>query len=205
MVTPGKYLVVDECMSSWQGFDEEYTATGLPHVTKIPRKPEGVGAELKSCADGMSGVILSLDIMEGKECQSKKDYEELGAGSAVTLRLTQSYFGSGRIVIADSAFASVKTLEALRFRGLYFMGIVKTASKRYPKEFLSSWSSGDRRNPPERVSHIVLQSICIRCLHWLGQTRNQSTLFSMLKQLWQGRTAFASDTEKKLRRDALSQ
>ena len=40
------------------------------------------------------------------------------------------------------------------------MGIVKTASKRYPKEFLSSWSSGDRRNPPECGSHIVLESIC---------------------------------------------
>ena len=33
-----KFLVTDECMSLWQGFDGEYTATGLPHVTKIPRK-----------------------------------------------------------------------------------------------------------------------------------------------------------------------
>ena len=30
---------------------------------------------------------MSLDIMEGKEHQSKKDYEEFGAGPAVTLRL----------------------------------------------------------------------------------------------------------------------
>ena len=60
--------------------------------------------------------------MESKECQSKKDYEELSAGSAVTLRLMQSYFGSGRTVIADSAFASVMTLETLRSRGLILLG-----------------------------------------------------------------------------------
>ena len=57
----------------------KYTATGLPHVTKIHRKPDCIGAELKSLADGMSGVILSFDIMGGKERQSKK-----------TLRLTQT-------------------------------------------------------------------------------------------------------------------
>ena len=58
------FCVGPKCMSSWQGFDGEYTATGLPHVTKIPRKPEGVGAEQKSLvADGMSGVILNLHIM----------------------------------------------------------------------------------------------------------------------------------------------
>ena len=46
-----------------------------------------------SLADGISGVILSQDIMEGNECQSKKDYKELGAGPAVTLRRRQNYFG----------------------------------------------------------------------------------------------------------------
>ena len=49
--------------------------------------------------------------MKGKECQSKKDYEGFGAGPAVTLRCTQKYFGSSPIVIANSAFASMKTLE----------------------------------------------------------------------------------------------
>ena len=47
---------------------------------KIPQKPEGVGTKLKSLADGVTGVILSLNIMKGKEHRSKKDYEEFSAG-----------------------------------------------------------------------------------------------------------------------------
>ena len=38
-------------------------------MTKIKRKPEGVGAELKSVCCGQSGVLLQLDIMEGKDRQ----------------------------------------------------------------------------------------------------------------------------------------
>ena len=41
-------------------------------MTKIKRKPEGVGAELKSVCCGQSGVLLHLDIMEGKDHQHEK-------------------------------------------------------------------------------------------------------------------------------------
>ena len=43
-----------------------------------------------------------------------------------------------RIVVGDSAFASVKTAHELRKRGLHFIGIVKTATKRFPKERLKN-------------------------------------------------------------------
>ena len=105
----------------------------MPHKTKIPRKPEGVGAEMKSLCFGTTGIMLKLDIMEGKDRQAAKPfYAEYDEGTAITLRLTQHYFGSLRVVHADSAFSSVKTLEALKIHGLWFMGIVKTATKRFP-------------------------------------------------------------------------
>ena len=67
------------------------------------------------------------DIMEGKEANQRKDYAPLyHQGTAVT------YYGTGRVVHADSAFSSVKTLLALQERGLHFMGMVKTAHKEYP-------------------------------------------------------------------------
>ena len=53
-IKPSRFLVVDECMSAWRGLDGKYSADGLPHVTKIRRKPEGVGAELKSVCCGQS-------------------------------------------------------------------------------------------------------------------------------------------------------
>ena len=39
----------------------------MPHVTKIARKPKGVGAELKDAACAVTQVIISLEIHEAKE------------------------------------------------------------------------------------------------------------------------------------------
>ena len=95
-----------------------------------PKLPEGVGAEMKALACGETGIILKLDMMEGREANRRKDFsQEYGEGTAVTLRLTKEYYGTGRVVHADSAFSSVKTLLALRERGLFFMCMIKTAHK----------------------------------------------------------------------------
>ena len=108
-------MVVDEVMSAWRGAEGKYSAEGLPHVTKIARKPEGVGAEIKALADGESNIMLRLDIMEGKDRQREKPFADVGSeGTAITLRLSQPYFGSGRVIHADSAFSSVRTCLELR-------------------------------------------------------------------------------------------
>lgn len=73
-MVPGQHVVVDECMSSWTGSEAEYVAEGMPHKTKIVRKPEGVGAELKAMACGSTGILLKLDIMEGKEANHLKPF-----------------------------------------------------------------------------------------------------------------------------------
>ena len=42
--------------------------------------------------------------MEGKEANRRKDFsQEYGEGTAVTLRLTKEYYGTGRVVYAGSA------------------------------------------------------------------------------------------------------
>ena len=43
VIIPGTRMTVDELMSMWRGYDGAYVADGLPQVTKIQRKPEGVG------------------------------------------------------------------------------------------------------------------------------------------------------------------
>ncbi len=48
VVTPGQFLTADECMSAFRSESGEYKADGIPHLTKIAKKPEGVGLELKS-------------------------------------------------------------------------------------------------------------------------------------------------------------
>ena len=54
-------------MSAWKGPDGEYVAEGMPHKTKIAHKPEGAGAEMKALACGETGILLKLDVMEGRE------------------------------------------------------------------------------------------------------------------------------------------
>ncbi|KAL5506054.1 hypothetical protein EMCRGX_G007620 [Ephydatia muelleri] len=104
---PGWQLCVDESVSSWRGKDGDFCSDGMPHVTRIERKP-GVGCELKDCADADTKL----------------------------LKLTKPWHGSGRAVSADSAFASVATAVACRKNGLHFTGLVKTATRMYPKQYI---------------------------------------------------------------------
>lgn len=153
-------MVIDECMSAWRGRDTFECMFVLPHKTKIIRKPEGVGAELKSLADGESGILLHLELMEGKEAQAAKEFCDVYPSSiAMTLRIVKKYFHTRITLHADSAFSSVSCAEALLEKGLFFMECVKTASKRYPKEYLNNWGRREdvaRGSHKTLVSHVVL-------------------------------------------------
>ena len=42
------------------------------------RKPKPLGTEFKNIVDGLTGVMLWLEIQEGKDRLRKLDYNELG-------------------------------------------------------------------------------------------------------------------------------
>jgi hypothetical protein len=142
-VTPGQTLVVDESMSAFRArASGEYSVNGMPHLVKIARKPEGVGAEFKSLADPYTGIILFLEIQEGKDAMRAKDWcRELGAGAACTMRMTRSWHGSGRTIIGDSWFGSFKCALALAGVGLFSIMMVKTAHRMFPLAFLKEWAA----------------------------------------------------------------
>jgi hypothetical protein len=143
-------------MSAYEGLESFECHFTLPHTTKIARKPKGIGCELKSMADASSGIILKLELMEGKDRNRAKKYENVfKSHTAITLRLVEDYFGTARTVIADSAFSSVDTCSALLDHGLYFLGIVKTASSRFPKAYFKAWASNESL---PRGSHKVVKS-----------------------------------------------
>ena len=136
-------LVIDECMSAWKGSEKYECIFALPRKTKIMRKPQGIGAELKSLADGESGILLHLEFMEGKAANETKEFcDQFPSSIALTLRVVKHYFGTGITLHADSAFSSVSTAKALRSRGMHFMGCVKTACKLYPKKYFEEWTQG---------------------------------------------------------------
>lgn len=138
-VEPGERLVVDESMSAnrTNRTTSNNYAGGLPHQTKIARKPEGVGVEIRNCIASDSLIMMRLEIQESKEEMGRKRYVDAveSKGTACVLRLTEPWQNTGRIVYGDSAFASVWTAVNLRQRGLNFIGLVKTASKEYPMKY----------------------------------------------------------------------
>ena len=144
-VIPGWILVVDESTSKWRGLGDWYDL-GMPHITKIPRKPEPVGLEIKDMCDGESGIMLYLEMMEGQAVMRTKKFEGAGmkAGTAHCLRCTEPWHGSGRVLVGDSAFASVQTCIQLMKWGIFFVGLLKTASTMYPKRHLQTMPMAER-------------------------------------------------------------
>lgn len=143
VLNPGQVIVVDECMSSWKGYESYVKHDSVVHVTKIQRKPKNVGIELKASADGETGILLQLEIQEGEEANKHKEFHATPPSapfhSAITMRLVKPWFGSLRTIVADSAFGSLQTCGYLLSSGLHFLGVVKTCSGGYPMAFYKSW------------------------------------------------------------------
>ena len=82
---------------------------------KIKRTPQPIRNEIKDLADARSLIAVKLELYEGKETMKEKEHvSKYGAICATTLRLTTDFHGTGRIVIADSWFDSVKMAIALK-------------------------------------------------------------------------------------------
>ena len=132
MFSPGEIITVDESMALWKGMK-------MPGLMVVVRKPTPVGRENHTTADLETGVIIWVEIYEGKDRMREKEFvTEYGAGCATMLRCTKPWHGSGRLALGDSACASFKTATAMAERGMYFIGNVKTAHRRFPKKWLSS-------------------------------------------------------------------
>ena len=67
-----------------------------------------------------------------------------GAATTTTIHLTQPYHGTGKRVIDDSSFVSVKYASELCKKELYSIMLVKTAHKGYPCKHLWEKLSGTR-------------------------------------------------------------
>ncbi len=162
----GKWIVIDESGFWWLGKDGQWHHEGMPHVTKIIRKPRSVMAELKSLCDALTGIMIALELQEGKDVMKTKEFacapHSYPHHVALDLRLTKcaGLHGTGRVLVGDSYFSSVNALQRLHEYGLFFWGIVKTATALYPMRFLKEksveWDAPHRRE--HRGKHNTLVS-----------------------------------------------
>ena len=134
-------ICVDESISRWYGQGGGWINAGLPHYVAIDRKPKN-GCEIQDSCCGVSGIMLRLKIVKEEEDYSSTDTEEEGAvmlhGVKVLKELISPWTGSGRLVCADSYFASVQAAEVMEQEGLKFIGVVKTTMKMFPMKNLQS-------------------------------------------------------------------
>lgn len=73
----------DESMSAWR---PRTTATGgLPNITFLVRKPEPLGTEFKDVCDGTHGVMLYLEIQEGRDGMRIKPVNGAKVGENLTV------------------------------------------------------------------------------------------------------------------------
>lgn len=121
-------------MSRWYGLGGDWINTGLPHYVAIERKPEN-GCEIQDMCCGKSGIMMGLRVVKQEELEGKSTFNH---GLKVMLKLLQGWNSRGRVVCADSYFASVQAAIELWKEGWRFIGVVKTSHKNYPKEFLGS-------------------------------------------------------------------
>ena len=141
MFHPSGLICVDESIVCWYGLGGHWISKGLPHYVALDRKPDN-GAEIRNSCCGVTGILTRLEL-----CQSAAETERqemanpnpvvpsgTAAGTKSMLNLTQPFFGTRRVVVGDSAFASVNTAVQLAKENLGFLCVVKTATKQFPME-----------------------------------------------------------------------
>ena len=90
----GTEVVIDESMGKWIPFFEN-TPEGVPHFSKIIRKPQGIGVKYKNVADAQTGIMLFLEIQEGKEAMAGNRYcDRYPKSVALTLMQDDGIFAS---------------------------------------------------------------------------------------------------------------
>jgi Transposase IS4 len=133
-------------MSKWYGAGGNWINIGLPMYAVIDRKPEN-GCEIQNSACGRSGVMLRLKLVtttEDESAHAQVASSGLLYGTNVLKELVLPWAMTGRIVAANSCFASVESAEEVHKAGLRFIGVFKTGTRRYPMYKLSRIEFGSR-------------------------------------------------------------
>ena len=119
---PSWVSCLDESMSIWTS---RWTCPGWMYV---PRKPHPQGNEYHTIACGVSGILYAIELVEGKDCPPQREkprFHEKGKTASLLLRLCQSIFQTGKVVILDSGFCVLQALVELKKMGVYASALVK--------------------------------------------------------------------------------
>ncbi len=80
-------------------------------MTQMKGKPEPVSFMYKTICCAETGIVIAMELQEGKDVMASREYSRAGekSSTAVTLRLTDFLPGQGYSVTGDSWFTSLHT------------------------------------------------------------------------------------------------
>ena len=103
----GLVVTLDESMSAWKPRADKFG--GLPNISFIMRKPKPLGTEFKAACDATTGIMMHLEIQEGRDAMRQKTHAaDLGVTSACVQRIATEACAPGSTICGDSWFSSVK-------------------------------------------------------------------------------------------------
>ena len=138
-VEASQQLCVDESISRWYGIGGTWINAGSPHYVKLYRKSEH-GMEIQDIACGEPQIILGLKLVKSANETAREREEHFertnhNHGTNILLNLSAPWGDKERILIADSYFAFIDAAEALLKNNLKFIGVLKTATSRFPVKY----------------------------------------------------------------------
>ena len=126
----------------------------MPHLSYIKKKPESLGTECKNLVDGLSGDMICLEIQEGVDRMSNKEFSNMGCTVACVIcgvqlsqdlqnipleKSTIDFDIEGerqKLYLGDGCFGSVKSVATVGRTGNCTCMMVKTSYSRSPKKSL---------------------------------------------------------------------
>ena len=119
--SPSWVACLDKLMSAWT---EQYSCPGC---TFIPRKPHPCGNKYHMMCCGDSGILMSMELCEGKHhpCNIAYRYSDKGSTVRKLLQMCEPIFGRGMVVIMDSSFCVLQALIELKKKGVYALAVIK--------------------------------------------------------------------------------
>ena len=198
--------VLDESMSAWHPRTSK--CGGLPHISYVIRKPEPLGTEFKAAADPATGIMLALEIQEGKQAMDAmraRRGDQLGPSTSCVARLVSEIssapLGYRRIILGDAWFTNVATaVEVARRKPVgsvqdeigdaandaetehwhdHYVGVLKNGHARYPKDYIKSALHG-RAAGTQVVLTATVDGVELVAIGW-RQSRDSILFFIMTR------------------------
>ena len=144
---PSDLICVDESISRWYGQGGHWINHGLPMYVATDRKPKN-GCEIQNACCGRSSIMMRLKLVKTAEEEATHRDVDLADsmlhGTKILLFLVGPWLNSDRTTVGDSYFASVGAACTLDERGMGFIGVVKTATRKFPMAYLSNLEMQER-------------------------------------------------------------